>query len=80
MAAVGKPVEQGRGHFGITEDRRPFAEAEVGGYDNAGAFVEFAQKVEQQRAAVPPFEQTLRTHQRCHNHQPQLQRMGDGLR
>ena len=31
-------------------------------------------------AAVPPDEQALRAHQRCHHHQPQLQRMGNGLR
>ena len=48
---MGEPIEQGRGHLGVTEDCCPFTEAEVGGYDNAGAFVEFAQKVEQQRAA-----------------------------
>ena len=38
-AAVGKKVEQGGGHLGITEDAGPFAEAEIGGDDDAGAFV-----------------------------------------
>ena len=38
-AAVGKTVEQGGGHLCITEDGGPFAEAEVGGDDDAGAFV-----------------------------------------
>ena len=27
---MGEPVEQGRGHLGIAEDRGPFGEAEVG--------------------------------------------------
>jgi hypothetical protein len=35
----------------ITEDSCPFAEAEVCGDDDAGAFVELAQQVEQQRPA-----------------------------
>ncbi len=43
-------VEQGRGHLGVAEHRRPLAEAQVGGDDNTGAFVEFAQQVEQQGA------------------------------
>jgi hypothetical protein len=51
VATVGEPIEQGGGHLGITEDRRPFTEAEVGRDDNAGALVEFAEKVEQQRTA-----------------------------
>ena len=37
--------------FGITEHRGPFAEAEVGGDHDAGAFVQFAEQMEQQRAA-----------------------------
>ena len=45
---VCEPVQEGGGHFGITEHFRPFAEAEVGGDDDAGAFVEFAQQMEQQ--------------------------------
>ena len=48
---MGEAVEQGGGHFGITEDGSPFAEAEIGGDDDAGALVEFAQEVEEQRAA-----------------------------
>ena len=40
VAAVGKAVEQGGGHLGITEDRSPLAEAAVCGHDGAGAFVE----------------------------------------
>ena len=46
-----EPVEQGCGHLGIAEHVCPFAEAEVGGDDDAGALVEFAQQVEQQCAA-----------------------------
>ena len=51
VAAVGQAVEQSRGHLGITKDCGPFAEAEVCGYDDAGALVEFAQQVEEQRAS-----------------------------
>jgi hypothetical protein len=51
VTAAGKTVEQGRGHLGITEDRGPFAEAEVGGDDDAGALIELAQQVEQQGPA-----------------------------
>jgi len=35
-------VEQRRGHLGVAEHARPLAEAEVGGDDDAGAFVELA--------------------------------------
>ena len=48
---MGEAVEQGGGHLCIAEDRGPFAEAEVGGDDDAGAFVELAQQVEEQGAA-----------------------------
>ena len=50
-AAVGEAVEEGCRHFGVAKDCRPFAEAEVRGDDDAGALVEFAQEVEEQRAA-----------------------------
>ncbi len=48
---MGQPVQQSRRHLGIPEDGGPFAEAEVGGYDDAGALVELAQQVEEQRSA-----------------------------
>ena len=48
---MGEAVEQGSGHFRVAEHRGPFAEAEVGGDDDAGAFVKLAQQVEEQRAA-----------------------------
>ena len=51
VAVVGKPVEQRRCHLGIAEHAGPLAEAEVGGDDDAGALVELAQEVEEQRAA-----------------------------
>ena len=44
-------VEPGGGHFGFAEDARPFREAEIGGDDEAGALVELAEQVAQQRAA-----------------------------
>jgi len=37
---VGEAVEQSCGHLGVSKDGGPFAEAEVGGDDDAGAFVE----------------------------------------
>ena len=48
---MGQPVQQSRGHLGVSEDGGPFAEAEVGDYDAAGALVELAQQVEEQRSA-----------------------------
>ena len=45
---MGETVEQGGGHLGIAKDRGPFAEAEVGGDDDACSLVEFAQEMEQQ--------------------------------
>ena len=49
-AAVGEAVEEGCGHLGIAEDGGPFAEAQVGGDDDAGALAEFAQQMEEQCA------------------------------
>ena len=40
VAAVSETVEQRRRHFRIAEHGRPFAEAEVGRDDDAGALVE----------------------------------------
>jgi hypothetical protein len=51
VAVMGEPVEQRRGHLGVAEDGCPFAEAQIGGDDDAGAFVERAQEMEQQRTA-----------------------------
>jgi len=48
---VGQAVEQCGGHLGIAEHTGPFAEAEIGGDDDAGALVKFAQQVEEQCAA-----------------------------
>ncbi len=36
-------------HVGVSEDRGPFAEAEIGGDDDACAFVELAQQIEERR-------------------------------
>ncbi len=47
---MGDPVEQSRRHFGIAEHGRPLAEGEVGRDNDAGAFVELADQVEQQLA------------------------------
>ena len=50
VAVVGQSIQQGRGHLGVIEHLSPFAEREVGGDDQAGAFVEFADQMEQQGA------------------------------
>ena len=51
VAMVGQAVEERGGHFPVVEDLGPFTEGEVGGDDQAGALVEFAQEMEQQCAA-----------------------------
>ena len=49
---MGKPVEQGRSHLGITEDAGPFREAEIGDDHHAGTLIELAQQVEQKGSAL----------------------------
>ena len=46
-------IKQGGGHLGNAEDRSPFAEAEVRGDHDAGALVELAQQMEEERPAPP---------------------------
>ena len=36
---MGKAIQQSRCHLGIAEDAGPFAEAQVGGDHDAGAFI-----------------------------------------
>src|SRR3546814_8085431 len=48
IAVVGDAVEQRRGHFGVAEHGRPFAEGEVRGDDDAGPLIKLADEVEQQ--------------------------------
>lgn len=45
---VGDAVEQGRGHFGVAEHGRPFAEREVRSDDDPGTLLKLADEVEQQ--------------------------------
>ncbi len=47
---MGEAIEQRSCHFRITEHAGPFAEAQIGRDDDAGALVEFAQQMEQQRS------------------------------
>ena len=49
VAMMGEPVEQRGCHLCIAEHAGPFAEAEIGRDDDAGALVEFAQQMEEQR-------------------------------
>lgn len=39
-------VEESSGHLCVAEDLSPFTEAEISRDDDAGALIEFAQKVE----------------------------------
>ena len=48
---MGEAVEQRRRHLRVAEHRRPFAEAQIGRDDDAGALVELAEQMEEQRAA-----------------------------
>ena len=48
---VCQPVEHGGRHFGVAEYLRPIGEGEIGGDQQRGVFVEFADQVEQQLAA-----------------------------
>jgi hypothetical protein len=51
VAVMREAVEQGSGHFRIAKDARPFAEGQIGGDDDRGAFVETADHVEQELSA-----------------------------
>src|SRR5690606_31671170 len=51
VAVMSEAVEQSGGHLGVAEHAGPFAEAEVGGNDDAGLLVELAEQMEQQRPA-----------------------------
>ena len=51
VAAVGEAVEQRGRHLRVAEHGGPFAEAEIGRDDDAGALVELAQQMEEQRPA-----------------------------
>ena len=44
-------VQHGRGHLGVTEDGRPFAECQVGGDNDRRSFVELADEMEEQLTA-----------------------------
>jgi len=44
---VGEAIEERCRHLGVAEHAGPFAEAEIGRDDDAGAFVELAQQVEE---------------------------------
>ena len=50
VAVMGESVQQCRGHLRIAEDIGPLREAQVSRDDDAGALIELAQQVKQQRA------------------------------
>src|SRR5271170_240787 len=51
VAAVGETVEQRGCHLGVAEHGGPLAEAKISRDDDAGALVELAQQIEEQRPA-----------------------------
>ena len=51
VAVVSEAIEQCGGHLGVPEDARPFAEGEIGGDDDRGAFVEPTDEMEEELAA-----------------------------
>ena len=46
VAVVSETIEQCGGHLWVAEHARPFAEGEIGGDDDRGAFVEPADEME----------------------------------
>jgi hypothetical protein len=51
VAVVGQPVEHGGCLLGVAEHLRPVGEGQIGGDQQRGAFIEFADQVKQQLAA-----------------------------
>lgn len=51
VTAVSEPVQKRDCHLCVANDLGTFGEAEVGGDDHAGALLEFAQEMVQQRSA-----------------------------
>jgi hypothetical protein len=51
VAAVSEAIEERRCHLRVAENGSPLAKAEIGRDDDAGALVELAQQIEEQRAA-----------------------------
>ncbi len=48
---MGDPVKKRRRHFGVTKDRDPFTELQIGGNDDTGLLIELADQVEDKRSA-----------------------------
>jgi len=48
---MGEAIQQGGGHLGIAEDIGPFTQTQLGGDNDAGAFVQFAEQMEQRGCA-----------------------------
>src|ERR1700679_3867207 len=51
VTAMGEAVEQRSRHLRVAEHAGPFAETEISRDDDAGALVEFAEQMEEQRSA-----------------------------
>ena len=63
-----QPIQQRGGHLGVAKHTRPFREAEVGGDDHAGVFVQFGQQVKLQGTAAlteGQIPQLIQYHQVC---------------
>ena len=51
MAAVREAIEKCGRHLSVSEDGRPFAEAQIGRDDNTGSLIEPAEHVEEECTA-----------------------------
>src|SRR3546814_2871405 len=60
VAVVGEPIEECGGHLRVTEHAGPLTEAEVGGDDDAGALVEFAQQMERSEEHTSELQSLMR--------------------
>jgi len=48
---MGETIEQRRGHLGVAEDGRPFAEGEISCDDHRRSFIEAADEMEEKLAS-----------------------------
>ncbi|EWS52743.1 hypothetical protein X551_04467 [Methylibium sp. T29] len=74
-----EPVQQRGGHLRVAEDSGPFAEGQVGGDHHAGAFVQLAQQVEQQRSTGLAERQVAQLVQDDRVHAHEVRRNPPGL-
>ena len=44
---MGQPIQKRSGQFSVTKNIAPFREAQVGGDNDAGSFIQFTEQMEQ---------------------------------